>query len=183
MEDNRTFIAIDLKSFYASVECVERDLDPLKTNLVVADKSRTEKTICLAVSPSLKKYGIPGRVRLFEVVDKVKQINALRRTENNIKEFKGTSYKDDELDINKDLAIDYIVAPPRMALYMDYSTRTRFDVPKVNIYLVSGDTGISNLRARENQNVIYDLQGRSQGKDLNTLNKGIYIIGGKKVVK
>ena len=127
MEDNRTFIAIDLKSFYASVECVERDLDPLKTNLVVADKSRTEKTICLAVSPSLKKYGIPGRVRLFEVVDKVKQINALRRTENNIKEFKGTSYKDEELEINKELAVDYIVAPPRMALYMDYSTRI-FDI-------------------------------------------------------
>ena len=86
MDDNRTFIAIDLKSFYASVECVERRLDPLKTNLVVADKSRTEKTICLAVSPSLKKYGIPGRVRLFEVVEKVKHINALRKTENNIKE-------------------------------------------------------------------------------------------------
>ncbi|MCF0244280.1 MAG: DNA methylase, partial [Bacteroidaceae bacterium] len=75
----RTYIAIDLKSFYASVECVDRGLNPLTTNLVVADKSRTDKTICLAVSPSLKAYGIGGRARLFEVVQRVRQVNEERR--------------------------------------------------------------------------------------------------------
>ncbi len=107
MSENRIYIAIDLKSFYASVECVERNLDPLTTNLVVADESRTEKTICLAVSPSLKAYGIPGRPRLFEVVQKVKEINKR----------------------NPALKLDYIVAPPRMAYYMKYSS----DI--YNIYL------------------------------------------------
>ena len=97
---NRTYIAIDLKSFYASVECVERGLDPLTANLVVADNSRTEKTICLAVSPSLKSYGISGRARLFEVVQRVREIKAERGED-----------------------IEYIVAPPRMALYMEYSTK------------------------------------------------------------
>lgn len=125
MEDmeNRTYIAIDLKSFYASVECVERQLDPLKTNLVVADVSRTEKTICLAVSPSLKSYGIPGRARLFEVVQKVKEVNAKRRRDNNGKRFTGSSYDADELKKLHELEVSYIAAVPRMSLYMEYSTR------------------------------------------------------------
>ena len=101
MDEAHVYIAIDLKSFYASVECVERGLDPLTTNLVVADPERTEKTICLAVSPSLKAYGIPGRARLFEVVQKVKEVNAGHPKER----------------------LTYQIAPPRMALYMDYSTR------------------------------------------------------------
>lgn len=119
----KIYIAIDLKSFYASVECVERGRDALTTNLVVADASRTEKTICLAVSPSLKEYGIPGRARLFEVVAKVKQVNAQRR--NAIKEHSFTGSSDDSIALkkNKTLALDYIVAKPRMALYMQYSTR------------------------------------------------------------
>lgn len=91
------YIAIDLKSFYASVECMERGLNPLKTNLVVADNSRTEKTICLAVSPSLKTYGIPGRARLFEVIQKVKEVNAERRYQIQGRKFNGKSYDDDEL--------------------------------------------------------------------------------------
>ena len=106
MANSRTYIAIDLKSFFASVECVERKLDPLTTNLVVADASRTEKTICLAVTPSLKAFGIPGRPRLFEVVQRVKEIKASRHID-----------------------VDYIIAPPRMALYMEYSTRI------YNVYL------------------------------------------------
>mgnify|MGYP000872430830 CR=1 FL=1 len=78
---SHTYIAMDLKSFYASVECVDRGLDPLNTNLVVADASRTQKTICLAVSPSLKSYGIPGRARLFEVISKVREVNAMRKVD------------------------------------------------------------------------------------------------------
>ena len=123
MKKERVYIAIDLKSFYASVECVERDLDPLDTNLVVADLSRTKKTICLAVSPSLKAYGIPGRARLFEVVQKVKEANEKRRRQNQVKEFDTKSHFASELSKNPKYAIDYIVAPPRMALYMKYSTR------------------------------------------------------------
>ncbi len=119
----RTYIAIDLKSFYASVECMERGLDPLTTNLVVADKSRTEKTICLAVSPSLKSYGIPGRPRLFEVVQKVRQANNLRRRGALNGTFTGASCDFSALQANPNLEIDYLVAPPRMALYLDYSTR------------------------------------------------------------
>lgn len=126
---NRTYIAIDLKSFYASVECVERGLDPLKVNLVVADKSRTEKTICLAVSPSLKSYGISGRARLFEVVQKVKEVNAARLQNAPNRAFAGSSYDFDELQTSPELSVDYIVAPPRMAYYMQYSTRI------YNIYL------------------------------------------------
>lgn len=122
-ENNHIYIAIDLKSFYASVECKERDLDPLSTNLVVADASRTEKTICLAVSPSLKAYGIPGRARLFEVVQKVKEVNAKRKQEAPGREFIGSSVNDFELKSFFELSLDYIVAPPRMALYMEYSTR------------------------------------------------------------
>ena len=123
MEKERTYIAIDLKSFYASVECKERNRDPLTTNLVVADKSRTEKTICLAVSPALKCYGIPGRARLFEVVQKVKEANSARRWKAPNRRFSGSSDDSTELNSNPALEIDYIVAPPRMALYLEYSTR------------------------------------------------------------
>ena len=119
----RSYIAIDLKSFYASVECVERGLDPMTENLVVADPDRTEKTICLAVSPSLKAYGIPGRARLFEVVQKTAQINAQRRWNAPKQTFSGSSHNADELAANPSLKLDYIVAPPRMALYMEISTR------------------------------------------------------------
>ena len=123
MMKNRTYIAIDLKSFYASVECIERQRDPLTTNLVVADASRTEKTICLAVSPSLKAYGIGGRARLFEVVQRIKEVNNERQWKAPNRTFTGAS--DNALDLNSDpsLALDYIVATPRMALYIEYSTQ------------------------------------------------------------
>lgn len=117
------FIAIDLKSFYASVECVERGLDPLTTNLVVADESRTEKTICLAATPAIKVYGVPGRARLFEVVQKIKAANSMRRFYAPGKKFTGASHDAIELAKDPNLAIDYIVAPPRMAFYMNYSAR------------------------------------------------------------
>ena len=119
----RTYIAIDLKSFYASVECRERNRDPMTTNLVVADASRTEKTICLAVSPSLKSFGISGRARLFEVVSKVREINARRLAAARIPQFQQKSDDITELQRNPRAAVDYIVAPPRMALYMEYSSR------------------------------------------------------------
>lgn len=127
-------MCIDLKSFYASVECRERNLDPMTTNLVVADSSRTEKTICLAVSPSLKSFGLPGRARLFEVVQKLKQVNAERKRKI-YGNFKGKSYNGEELRNNKYLEVDYIVAPPQMKLYIDYSSRI------YNVYLkyVSSD--------------------------------------------
>ena len=121
--DNRTYIAIDLKSFFASVECVERGLDPLNTNLVVADESRTEKTICLAVSPSLKAYGIGGRARLFEVIQRLQEVNNERRYKANGYRLTGKSWKDDELKKHADWEVDYIAAPPRMAKYIEYSTR------------------------------------------------------------
>ena len=119
----RTYIAIDLKSFYASVECVERGLDPLTTNLVVADSSRTEKTICLAVSPSLKAYGIGGRARLFEVVQRLREVNSQRRQSLPGYRFTGKSVHDPELKAHADWEIDYITAPPRMAHYIEFSTR------------------------------------------------------------
>lgn len=122
-EKERVYVAIDLKSFYASVECVERGLDPLTTNLVVADASRTEKTICLAVSPSLKSYGIPGRPRLFEVVQKVRDVNTRRRLAAPRRTLTGESYFASELNANPELAVSYLTAPPRMAFYIDYSTR------------------------------------------------------------
>ena len=118
-----TYIAIDLKSFYASVECVERKENPLTTNLVVADESRTEKTICLAVSPSLKAFGIPGRARLFEVVAAVKEVNRRRIAAIPERKFSGKSCHAEDIDSDKSLAVSYIVAPPRMAKYMEYSTR------------------------------------------------------------
>ena len=120
---DRTYIAIDLKSFYASVECRERGLDPLDTNLVVADESRTDKTICLAVTPSLKSYGISGRGRLFEVKQRVKEANAGRQHDAPGHRLDGTSHFFSELQANPSLAIDFIIAPPRMAYYMEYSTR------------------------------------------------------------
>lgn len=119
----RSFIAIDLKSFYASVECVERKLDPLDTNLVVADETRTDKTICLAVSPSLKSIGLPGRARLFEAKERLREENYQRRKNNHWLPFTGKSYSFKELSVNKRLEADFIVAPPRMAHYIDYSTR------------------------------------------------------------
>ena len=125
----RTYICIDLKSFYASVECVKRNLDPLKTNLVVADKARTEKTICLAVSPSLKEYGIPGRARLFEVVRRVKEINRQRKKQNKYKPFINKSVNKDELNKYKNKKLDFIIARPHMATYIDYSAKI------YNIYL------------------------------------------------
>lgn len=126
---NRIYLCIDLKSFYASVECIERGLDPMTTNLVVADASRTEKTICLAVSPALKSYGIPGRARLFEVIQKVKQANAIRLQKAPGQRFTGSSYNAQELAENPSLQLDYIAAPPRMAHYIEHSTRI------YNIYL------------------------------------------------
>ena len=121
--ENRIYMAIDLKSFYASVECVERELDPLNTNLVVADSTKTEKTICLAVSPSLKQYGIGGRARLFEVVQKVKEINRKRKKDNRYREFRGKSHIDSELKNDTSLELGFIIAPPRMAFYIDYSKK------------------------------------------------------------
>ena len=127
--ENKTYLAIDLKSFYASVECMERGLDPMTTNLVVADQSRTEKTICLAVSPSLKTFGIPGRPRLFEVVQKIKNVNAERQRKAPGRKFTGSSYHFAELQSHPELAVGYIVAPPQMAKYMEISTQI------YNVYL------------------------------------------------
>ena len=129
MPTARTYIAIDLKSFYASVECVERGLDPLTTNLVVADESRTDKTICLAVSPSLKAYGIPGRARLFEVIQKVRLVNAERRQSIGGKTLSGSSVSAVELKKHPEMAVAYITATPRMAHYIDCSARV------YNVYL------------------------------------------------
>ena len=128
-KEQKIYVAIDLKSFYASVECKERGLDPITTNLVVADNSRTEKTICLAVSPSLKSYGIPGRARLFEVIQKVKEINIERKIKAPNQVFTGSSYDDIALRKNPDLELSYIIAPPRMAYYMKYSSNI------YNVYL------------------------------------------------
>ncbi len=119
----RTYLCIDLKSFYASVECIDRGLDPLTTNLVVADLSRTEKTICLAVTPSLKSHGISGRARLFEVVQRVKQVNADRLRKAPGRQFTGKSYHNPDLQVNPLLELDYVVAPPRMAHYVECSTQ------------------------------------------------------------
>ncbi|MCI8486278.1 MAG: DNA methylase [Clostridia bacterium] len=125
----KVYASIDLKSFYASVECVERGLNPLTTNLVVADCSKTEKTICLAVSPSLKSYGIPGRARLFEVIQKVKNVNSQRKVKICNHTFKGKSCDDIKLKKDITLELDYIIASPRMRYYMKYSTTI------YNIYL------------------------------------------------
>ena len=161
-QENRIYIAIDLKSFYASVECRERRLDPLTTNLVVADVSRTEKTICLAVSPSLKAYGIPGRARLFEVVQKVRKVNAERQQLAPGHVFSGTSSDDVRLKADPSLAVGYVTAPPRMAHYMEYSTRIyniylKYVAPEdIHVYSidevfmdVTGYLGIYHLTPRE----------------------------------
>ena len=123
MAKEKCYIAIDLKSFYASQECIERGLDPMTTNLVVADASRTEKTICLAVSPSLKAHGVSGRARLFEAIQQVKEVNALRREKAPGRKFTGKSFDDTELKQNPALEIDFIIAPPRMGHYMECSSR------------------------------------------------------------
>ncbi len=123
MEKDKVYIAIDLKSFYASQECVERGLDPMTTNLVVADPSRTEKTICLAVTPSLKAHGVSGRARLFEAIQKVQEVNALRRERAPGRKFTGKSYDAHALALDPGLEVDFIVAPPRMGLYMESSSR------------------------------------------------------------
>ena len=127
----RAYIAIDLKSFYASVECMERGLNPMTTNLVVADLSRTEKTICLAVSPSLKSYGIGGRARLFEVVQRVREVNLERKSRAPGQQFTGASCDDTELKASPELALDYIVAPPRMACYMTLRRRISMCIPSM----------------------------------------------------
>ena len=131
----KTYLCIDLKSFYASVECIERGLDPLKTNLVVADSSRTEKTICLAVTPSLKQYGLSGRSRLFEVVKRVSEVNAERLRYAPDHTFSGESHQADVLKKDASKKLTYLVAPPRMAYYMEYSTR----IYEVYLKYVSSD--------------------------------------------
>ena len=139
--EQRQYLAIDLKSFYASVECVDRGFDPLTTNLVVADASRTEKTICLAVSPSLKAYGIGGRARLFEVVQRVREVNYDRKRKANWR-FSGKSFNDTELKAHPDWELDYIAAPPRMAHYMEvssqvYQTYLKFIAPEdIHVYSI-----------------------------------------------
>lgn len=140
---SRIYACIDLKSFYASVECVKRNLNPLDTNLVVADSTRTEKTICLAVSPSLKQYGLPGRARLYEVMQKIKEINKIRLKDNNYHKSTSKSYLDSELKSNKNLELDLIIASPNMKLYIDYSTKI-YDIylkylSKEDIYVYSID--------------------------------------------
>lgn len=140
---DRMYLAIDLKSFYASVECIERGLDPLTTNLVVADVSRSEKTICLAVTPSLKAHGISGRARLFEVVQKVKEVNAKRRLNAPGRAFTGSSCSSVELAASPELELDYIAARPQMAHYIACSTKI-YDIylqylPPENIHVYSID--------------------------------------------
>ena len=123
MSKDKIYAAIDLKSFYASVECVLLNLNPLKTNLVVADISRTDKTICLAISPSLKKYGLGGRARLFEVRQKIEQANIKRLKKFKKVKFDGSSFNDDELSENSSLKIDFLIAKPKMSTYMEISTK------------------------------------------------------------
>ena len=137
-----TYICIDLKSFYASVECAARGLDPLDTNLVVADAGRTEKTICLAVTPSLKAMGIPGRPRLFEVIQKTEQINAERSRLNSYRKFTGSTYLASEFTSDNTLKVDFIVAPPQMSYYMEvsasvYKIYLRYIAPEdIHVYSV-----------------------------------------------
>ena len=159
-QNGRTYIAIDLKSFYASVECMERGLDPLTTNLVVADASRTEKTICLAVSPSLKAYGISGRAKLFEVVERVKEVNAERRCKAGCLSEK--SFNANELAADPSREVDYLIAPPRMAKYIQVSTQIynvylKYIAPEdIHVYSIdevfidaTGYLAASGLTARE----------------------------------
>lgn len=155
---DKIYAAIDLKSFYASVECISRELDPMTTNLVVADLSRTEKTICLAVTPSLKSYGISGRARLFEVVQRVKEVNADRQRKAPGRILTGKSSHDPELKANPSLALDYIVAPPRMAKYMEVSTQIyqvylRFVAPE-DIIVYSIDEVFMDITGYLNQGTV-----------------------------
>ncbi len=142
MLEHNAYIAIDLKSFYASQECISRGLDPMTTNLVVADAGRTEKTICLAVTPSLKRYGISGRARLFEVIQKVREINALRREKAPGRRFRGKSTDDRQLQADPSLELDFLIAPPRMALYMEssaniYGIYLRYVAPEdIHVYSI-----------------------------------------------
>ena len=139
---NRIYACSDLKSFYASVECIERKLEPLDTNLVVADITRTEKTVCLAITPTLKQYGLGGRARLFEVNQKVKEINNQRKKENNYKKFINKSYSDKKLKQNKNLELDFIIATPQMKKYMKYST----DIYKIYLkYLAPEDIYVYSI--------------------------------------
>ena len=139
---NRIYACIDLKSFYASVECIERKLDPLDTNLVVADITRTEKTVCLAITPTLKQYGLGGRARLFELNQKVKEINNQRKKENNYTKFINKSYSDKKLKQNKSLELDFIIATPQMKKYMEYST----DIYKIYLkYLAPEDIYVYSI--------------------------------------
>ena len=135
MASKKTYLCIDLKSFYASVECVERGLDTLTTNLVVADQSRTNKTICLAVSPGLKSYGVPGRPRLFDVEQQVSKLNKERLRKNGYKDFSGKSYDTTALNSDESLELDYIVAEPRMKYYMQYSG----DIYKIYLNYISSE--------------------------------------------
>ena len=141
--NEKAYIAIDLKSFFASVECIKRSLDPLDTNLVVADITRTEKTICLAVSPSLKSFGLSGRARLFEVIQKINAVNKTRLSALYGKPFCSKSVSLSEISKHKDIEVDYIVAPPNMALYVEisklvYSTYLEF-VSEEDIHVYSID--------------------------------------------
>ena len=155
---DRIYLCIDLKSFYASVECKERNLDPMNTNLVVADESRTEKTVCLAISPTMKQYGLGGRARLYEVLQKVREVNNQRKKTNHYKKFNGKSYIDSELKNNKELELDFIIAPPQMKKYMDYSTQIynvylKYIAPE-DIYVYSIDEVFCDLTNYLNYNNI-----------------------------
>ena len=150
-DKQRTYIAIDLKSFYASVECVDRGLNPLTTNLVVADVSRTEKTICLAVSPSLKQYGISGRARLFEVVQRIREVNYQRQCRTASHRLMEKSVSDTELQTHPDWAVDYIAAKPQMAHYIEvsskiYSIYLKYVAPE-DIHVYSIDEVIMDVTA------------------------------------
>ena len=162
----RSYIAIDLKSFYASAECADRKLDPLTTNLVVADQSRTDKTICLAVSPALKACGIPGRPRLFEVVQKVRDVNRLRLQHAPGRKFSGKSSSAPELAANPGLELDYIVAVPRMARYMEVSAQIygiylKYVAPE-HIHVYSIDEVFIDVAPYLN---MYKLSARSRHED------------------
>lgn len=166
---DKQYLCVDLKSFYASVECVERGLDPLTTNLVVADKGRTEKTICLAVTPSLKSFGISGRARLFEVVQKVREVNYQRKKNSKGGRFVGSSWNYNELSNNLNLSVDYIVAPPRMALYMEYSTKI---YKEVYLKYISPD----DIHVYSVDEVFIDLTGYLKYSGLNAHDMAMKII-------
>ena len=173
-----TYICIDLKSFYASAECAARGLDPLDTNLVVADAGRTEKTICLAVTPSLKALGIPGRPRLFEVTQRIGEVNSERFRLNSFHAFTGSSYSASEFSVNKSLKVDFIVAPPHMAYYMEVSSA----VYKIYLkYIAPEDIqeAISYLEMKEVNSgsnvVILPLENDSYIKDYRVIGESVVV--------